>query len=87
MHFDDPPNYGKADTGSVRGYIESLEQVEDSVEIPGVNPDAIVLVATVRALKLHGGSPPADLAIPCTRSRASTTAVAASGPMRQVETG
>jgi len=36
-------NYGKADIGSVRKYIESLEPVEDSVEIPGVNADAIVL--------------------------------------------
>ena len=28
----------------------------------GLNPDAIVLVATVRALKMHGGAPLADLA-------------------------
>ena len=30
----------------------------------GLNPDAIVLVATVRALKMHGGAPLADLANP-----------------------
>lgn len=30
----------------------------------GLSPDAIVLVATVRALKLHGGAAPADLTAP-----------------------
>lgn len=30
----------------------------------GLKPDAVVLVATVRALKMHGGVPKADLAVP-----------------------
>lgn len=30
----------------------------------GLNPDAVVLVATVRALKMHGGVPKTDLATP-----------------------
>lgn len=30
----------------------------------GLNPDAVVLVATVRALKMHGGVPKTELAVP-----------------------
>jgi hypothetical protein len=40
--FDDPLHDGKTDTGAFSFPVQFLEQVEDSGQIPGIDPNTVV---------------------------------------------